>query len=155
MPVDEISVLEALRTVPSHFTKGLDAVLLLGGTRKQEKAFKRCFVYGRYSTDRIFLHPFPRKHMVLTYRFEGRPSILNEYERAGAKISFERRCWHVQFDEESLKRFYLQDVLMHELGHHVDSPNFRSKSDKKAEGFAEWFASEYGYRLARLRRRDE
>ena len=58
-------------------------------------------------------------------------------------------------DEESLKRFYLQDVLMHELGHHVDSPNFISKSDKKAEGFAEWFASEYGYRLARLRRRDE
>ena len=38
-------------------------------------------------------------------------------------------------------------VLLHELGHHVDADNFRNKSHKKSEAFAEWFASEHGYRL--------
>ncbi len=40
-----------------------------------------------------------------------------------------------------LRRFYLRDVLMHEIGHHMDSHNITKKA---RERFAEWFASKHG-----------
>jgi len=42
---------------------------------------------------------------------------------------------------ESLRDFYLRDVLMHEIGHHVDS---HSLTDEARERFAERFAREHG-----------
>ncbi len=41
----------------------------------------------------------------------------------------------------SLRRFYLRDVLMHEIGHHLDSKNL-SRADR--EQFAEQFAKPHG-----------
>jgi hypothetical protein len=41
----------------------------------------------------------------------------------------------------SLRRFYLRDVLMHELGHHVDTQNSVKKDREK---FAEQFARTHG-----------
>ncbi len=40
-----------------------------------------------------------------------------------------------------LRRFYLRDVLTHEIGHHVDTWN---ETPKDRERFAEWFAQEHG-----------
>jgi hypothetical protein len=42
---------------------------------------------------------------------------------------------------DSLRRFYLRDVLMHEIGHHVDSRNIK---EKDRELFAERFARTHG-----------
>lgn len=46
------------------------------------------------------------------------------------------------YDLNALPTFYLQDVLMHEIGHHVDGrPN---TTKKERESFADWFAAEHG-----------
>jgi hypothetical protein len=42
---------------------------------------------------------------------------------------------------DSLRRLYLRDVLMHEIGHHVDLHNV---TEKAQERFAERFAEKYG-----------
>jgi hypothetical protein len=42
---------------------------------------------------------------------------------------------------EPLREFYLQDVLMHEIGHHVDSHNV---TREKRERFANQFAKKHG-----------
>ena len=42
----------------------------------------------------------------------------------------------------ALRRFYLLDVLLHELGHHVGRLDDRHKDRKTAERFADWFALE-------------
>jgi hypothetical protein len=44
-------------------------------------------------------------------------------------------------DLDSVRRFYLRDVLMHEIGHHVDSRNITRKDREK---FAERFARTHG-----------
>lgn len=44
-------------------------------------------------------------------------------------------------DLHSLRRFFLRDVLMHEIGHHVDTWN---ESYEDREKFAEDFAQKYG-----------
>ena len=75
-----------------------------------------------------------------------KPSVLREFERAGAEILRDGKFWRMRFNENSLKQFYLRYVLLHELGHHVDSENFELKTNKAAENFADWFATEYGYK---------
>ena len=57
----------------------------------------------------------------------------------------------VRFDARSLKKLYLQDVLVHEIGHHADRANLGNTKDNEA--FARWFATEFGFRLPRQRRR--
>ena len=85
----------------------------------------------------IIIHPFPKKYMHSYFEKPPKPSVLNDYKRAGATITLKgKQCW-IRFDEESLRHFYLRDVLLHELGHHTDAGNFRTKSRKKAENFAE------------------
>jgi hypothetical protein len=44
--------------------------------------------------------------------------------------------------EEAIKDFYLNNILIHELGHLVDDRNVRA-ADR--ERYAEWFAVRHGY----------
>ena len=60
-------------------------------------------------------------------------------ERAGILGTAERDGYVLQFSEDTLRAFYLRDVLLHEIGHHVDRSNFFSKKDAAAERYAKWF----------------
>jgi hypothetical protein len=51
--------------------------------------------------------------------------------------------WRLIWTEETLRDFYLNSILIHELGHLVDDRN-RSFIDR--ERYADWFAIEYGYK---------
>ncbi|MDH3703395.1 MAG: hypothetical protein OEU46_19005 [Alphaproteobacteria bacterium] len=146
-PLNEENILKTLSTVPKNYTAGLAGILVLGGSKKQEKTFNSLFSYGRYRQDTIIIHPFPKRYLEQRFKTLPKPNVMNEYERAGAKVTRRGKHWYVRFDEDSLEQFYLRDVLLHELGHHVDSENFRSKPLKKAERFADWFASEHGFKL--------
>ena len=144
MPVTRADVSEVLDRVPQRFTKGLRAVFLLGGSQKQEEvAAGRLFAFGRYGSGCIFLHAFPVSQMKERWRTLPKPSIRREYERAGAVWQQIADGWLRVFTPESLRTFYLRDVLLHELGHHVDRGSRRSRN--AAEAFANWMASELGY----------
>ena len=45
------------------------------------------------------------------------------------------------FSLRSLRRFYLYDVLLHELGHHVDK-RADEKNNAARERYAEWFVEQ-------------
>jgi hypothetical protein len=51
--------------------------------------------------------------------------------------------WRLVWTEETLRDFFLNNILIHELGHLVDTRNTRY-ADR--ERYAEWFALEYGYK---------
>jgi len=147
MPVSETDIRAELSRVPQEFLSGLNAVILLGGSKKQEKTYRSLFKFGCYLLNVIFLCPYPKTAMRKRYKTLPKPSILAEYERAGAQIRRSNNGCEINFDETSLRTFYLRDVLIHELGHHVDRDNFKTKTKRRIESFADWFASEYGYRL--------
>lgn len=147
LPLTKQCIRATIESIPAEFTRGLKGVVTLGGSRKQERVFRSIFAYGRYFSESIWLHPYPKSSMVRKYTSPPRPHILNDYRRVGAKIEGENKRWTISFDEESLRQFYLRDVLLHEVGHHVDALNNLTKTNKKSEGYAEWFASEYGFRL--------
>lgn len=130
--------------LPAEFVQDLEAIVLLGGTNKQLKSL--WLRYGVYFSNKIFIHAFPKQRLVRTYSHIPKPSILNEYRRAGAKMEERKSGFTVSFDRSALRTFFERDVLMHEIGHHVDRENYASKTEKKTEGFADWFATNYGFR---------
>jgi hypothetical protein len=50
--------------------------------------------------------------------------------------------WTLSWSEQAAQDFYLNNILIHELGHLVDD---RNTSYVDRERYAEWFAIEYGY----------
>ena len=63
---------------------------------------------------------------------------------AGRKTS--RGIWRLEWTEEAVRDFYLNNILIHELGHLVD---VRNTGYVDRERYAEWFAVEYGYKPSR------
>ena len=150
MPVTPEEVRAALSLVPGKFLHDLQAIFLLGGTRKQEKGIcGDLFCYGFYWADCVFLHPFPVQMLRSVYRRPPKPSDMLDYVRVGAEITAETDGTVVQFDRRSLKKLYLQDVLIHEISHHVDRANLGHS--KENEAYARWFATEFGFRRPALR----
>jgi hypothetical protein len=93
------------------------------------------------------LYAFPRRRLEWRRKGLPRPHVLQEYERAGALFRQDGDEVVCLFDRSALKTFYLRDVLIHEIGHHVDRFN-RRRGAKKAERFAHWFVREHGFRRA-------
>lgn len=134
-------VRDTLLRVPPEFLARLETIYLLGGTSKQDKvAFGNLFRYGCYWYCRIALHAFPQRLLSERYSKLPAPDIMQEYERAGATWTHDKEGWLFQFKPETLRAFYLYDVLLHEVGHHVDRRNIE-KSTKDAERYANWFTT--------------
>jgi hypothetical protein len=123
----------------------------MGGTWKQDKVARGgLYRYGEYAAGEVYLFAFPLRRREWHCKQLPRPNVVQEYERAGAMFRQEGDGWLCRFNEAVLKRFYLYDVLIHEIGHHVDRHNWRpfrgGKSYSQAERFAQWFVRQYGFR---------
>jgi hypothetical protein len=141
---------EVLATIPLKFLVGLSRILLLGGTKKQQQTLES-FRFGTYYNNAmVCLNAFPRKMMQFSPQ-QVPPHRLQEYFRAGAVCLHKGNREFIEFNEQSLKTFYLRDVLVHEVGHHVDWLR-RQHWNKITEEFAEWFTREYGFDDAHKRR---
>jgi hypothetical protein len=143
-PTEVKDVAELLSRVPSDFLKSLRGISLLGGTSKQLRASKKRFQYGCYCnwSSQIYLYAYPRRMMKEYWGHLPKPEIVEEYSRMGAKWKPDCSGWWLIFDESSIRKFYLFDVLLHEIGHHVDRRS-RRRDTTSAERYAEWFAQEY------------
>ena len=146
MPLEIGDVEKALADLGPDAIQDLDIILLLSGTTRQ-KNFGRGARFGLYSPNRalIAIHAFPKKLQTMQFKRGLSPAVQHEYVRTGAVFNSPDT---VTLDEAAVRRFLLDDVLLHEIGHHLDRYNFASKSSKKAEGFAEWFATENGFKRA-------
>ena len=147
-PFGAADVATVLDRVPREFLSGLSAIYLMSGTSKQDKvAFGNLYRYGDYWSGTICLYAFPRRCLEWRRKGPPKPDIAQEYRRAGAVFAQDGDHWICRFDSHALKAFYLRDVLIHEIGHHVDrdppQPFRRGKPMPQSERFAEWFVREY------------
>lgn len=143
-PATRADIQAALKGIPAQFMEGIKAILVPSGSNKQITAMKSRFLFGEYWQSCIFLHPYPRAMMTRVLETPN-PAIMQAYTRAGATVVVKGAGFECFFEEHSLQRFYLRDVLVHEIGHH--NARAYGPASKKSEGFAKWFATEYGYRL--------
>jgi hypothetical protein len=138
--VTEREIRERLSEVPSQFLEQLEVVQLSRMTRKKQSF--PC--YGMQWGNALYLYPL-EESLVEHFDRPPRPSLVNEAKMYGGRWHEPApNTWTLTWSKEAARDFYLNNILIHELGHLVDERN-TSYADR--ERFAEWFAIQYGYRV--------
>jgi hypothetical protein len=143
-PVTTQEVAERIAQLPKRFRSGLEIVQFSRMTRK--RALFPC--YGMQWGTAVYLYPIEQT-LVEHYVRPPRPEQLVEARMFGGQWQPDGREWNLVWTADSIRDFYLNNVLIHEIGHTVDD---RNGGFVDRERFANWFAIEYGYRASRGRR---
>lgn len=128
-----------LDRLPADLVGPLEVVQLSRMTRKKQ----RFPCYGMQWGQSIYLYPIEEDFVEYSDR-PPHPTQVAEARMYGVRWQQDTADrWKLVWQEDKLRDFYLNNVLMHELGHLLDQRN-TSYTDR--ERFAEWFAIEYGYK---------
>ena len=143
-PVSPDDVRERVLQLPDQFQEKLHVVQFSRMTRK-----RRLFpCYGLQWGNAVYLYPIEESLEELYVRAP-RPAQRIETEMFGGRWVQDGILWRLIWKESTIRDFYLNNVLIHEIGHINDD---RNTSFRKREQFADWFAIEYGYRASRRKR---
>ena len=93
----------------------------------------------------IYMYPIEAS-LIECYIRQPKPQQIIEAQQFGGVWSQHRDHWRLTWTEDGIRDFYLNNVLIHELGHVLDTRN--TNTDDR-ERYAIWFAMEYGYRESR------
>jgi len=137
--VTEQEIRDRLTQVPEHFLEQLEVVQLSRMTRKKQSF--PC--YGMQWGNALYLYPL-EESLVEQFDSPPKPSLVNEAKMYGGQWDKTGpEAWTLTWSEDAARDFYLNNILIHELGHLVDD---RNTSYIDRERYAEWFAIQYGYR---------
>ena len=139
--LSEDDVRSRLAQLPEWMVKPLEVVQLSQMTRKKRRA--PC--YGMQWGSTIYLYPI-EESLVESFTQPPKPAQRIEADMYGARWMHDDGQWRLLWTEEAIRDFYLNNVLIHELGHILDS---RNTSSRDRERYAEWFALEMGYKASR------
>ena len=134
-----------LAQLPEAFTHQLEVVQLSGMTRKR-KLFP---LYGMQWGPNVYLYPI-EESLTENYVRPPRPEQIVEARMFGGQWIQNGSEWKLIWTPDTIRDFYLNNVLIHEVGHVNDT---RNTNAYKREQYANWFATEYGYRASRGRAR--
>ena len=128
-----------LAQVPAVFLEQLEVIQFSCMTRK--KLSFPC--YGMQWGNALYLYPI-EVSLVEQFDCPPRPNLYNETRMFGGRWDEPSSGnWTLTWSEEAARDFYLNNILIHELGHLVDD---RNTGYIDRERYAEWFAIQYGYR---------
>jgi hypothetical protein len=131
-------VRDRLSQVPQQFLRELEVVQLSQMTRKKQSF--PC--YGMQWGNALYLYPI-EESFVETYDSPPQPNLVNESKMYGGRWAEPAPgIWTLTWSEQAAQDFYLNNILIHELGHLVDE---RNSGYVDRERYAEWFAVHYGY----------
>ena len=132
-------VRERLAQLPAWMIRPLEVVQLSRMTRKK-KTFP---CYGMQWGCTLYLYPI-EDHLVEEFSRAPKPAVYNESKMYGGRWKqHSQGGWHLIWTPSTLRDFYLNNILIHELGHLLDD---RNASYIDRERYAEWFALEHGYK---------
>ena len=127
-----------LAQLPQHFLRGLEVIQLSQMTRKKQ-GFP---CYGMQWGSTLYLYPL-EVSLVEQFGSPPKPNLKLEAEMYGGRWSEpEPGTWTLTWSKKAIRDFYLNNILIHELGHLIDD---RNSTYTDRERYAEWFAIEYGY----------
>jgi hypothetical protein len=133
---------DRLAGLPGEMVEPLEVIQLSQMTRKKQSF--PC--YGMQWGSTLYLYPI-EESLTEYYGRPPKPSQINEAQMYGGRwVSDGPQDWHLVWTEAAIRDYYLNNILIHELGHLLDQRN-RSYTDR--ERYAEWFAIEHGYKRSR------
>jgi hypothetical protein len=132
-------VRERLARAPQEFLKGLEVVQFSRMTRKKQSF--PC--YGMQWGSTLYLYPL-EDTLEEWFTVPPRTEVVNEARMYGGQWDEPSTgAWRLSWSKAAIEDFYLNNILIHELGHLVDD---RNTGYAARERYAEWFAIQYGYR---------
>lgn len=137
-------VIDRVEQLPAEFRRNIEVIELSRMTRK--RSIFPC--YGLQWGSNVYLYPI-EESLVETYTRPPRPEQFIEAKMYGGVWTQDGKLWRLSWTEDALRDFYLNNVLIHEIGHVNDT---RNRNQAARERYADWFAIEYGYRASRGRR---
>jgi hypothetical protein len=140
-PVTVEEVRDRLRRLPLRFRHAVETVQFSRMTRKQT-LFPN---YGMQWGTAVYLYPI-EESLIESYLRPPRPAQLVEARMYGGRWEQRGELWRLHWTPDTIRDFYLNNVLVHEVGHVVDE---RNTTYVDRERYAEWFAIEYGYKPTR------
>lgn len=140
-PVTPDEVRDRIEALDSQWIQNLDVVQFSPMTRK--RALFPC--YGMQWGSTVYLYPI-EESLIETYTRPPRPEQQIEAKMYGGKWRQDGNLWTLSWTPETIRDFYLNNVLIHEIGHINDD---RNTNFDDRERYANWFAIEYGYRATR------
>ncbi|MBX7165672.1 MAG: hypothetical protein K1X74_04930 [Pirellulales bacterium] len=127
-----------LAELPPHFLNDLQVVQFSRMTHK--KASFPC--YGMQWGQALYLYPI-EESLIECYPVPPKPAQLTEARMYGGRWQVDRRGgWRLIWTAAAIRDFYLNNILIHELGHLLDDRN-TTYTDR--ERYAEAFAMDWGY----------
>lgn len=152
-PVSVEEIKTFLNKLPKEHTERLTHIWLRKMSKKEyekEGSLQGCFICGR-GIKLIVLYHFARD---LTMNFgKKKPSnkVLKWYANYAPELVQKDGNWQLIWTEQKIKRYYLEGLLLHEIGHKIDSVYRRYWSTpykkQKAENFADNFAYYWGDKM--------
>jgi hypothetical protein len=132
---------QRLGDLPPAMLRPIEVIQLSGMTRK-----KRTFpCYGMQWGASLYLYPI-EESLVEQFSHPPKPAVYNEARMYGGRWQqLSGGAWKLIWTERAIRDFYLNNILIHELGHLLDR---RNSSYVDRERFAEWFAIRHGYKAS-------
>jgi hypothetical protein len=135
---------ERLAELPRELVEPLEVVQLSRMTRKKQ----RFPCYGMQWGSTLYLYPIETE-LVEHFGSPPKPAQRIEARMYGGRWEQKGSRWTLIWTPETIKDFYLNNILIHELGHLLDQ---RNSSYVDRERYAEWFAVEFGYKPSQRKR---
>ncbi|NIP86163.1 MAG: hypothetical protein GTO03_11590 [Planctomycetales bacterium] len=137
---------QRLEQLPASFVAPLEVVQLSRMTPKKE----RFGCYGMQWGSTVYLYPLEMDRIENRNR-PPKPAQIQEAEMYGGRwVQRSPHRWQLCWTEQAARDFYLNNILIHEIGHLLDE---RNSGYLDRERYAEWFAVEHGYKPTRATRR--
>ena len=148
-PVTVEEIKEFLNKLPVEHTKNLTHIWLRKVTTKsyEEEDIQGCFICGS-GVNLIVLHPFPRNLKMKFGKKKPTNRTLKWYAAYEPELVHANGEWFLKWTTEKIKKYYLEGLLLHEVGHLLDSKYQRywnpSYKGRKAENYADNYAFYWG-----------
>jgi hypothetical protein len=149
-PVTVEEIKEFLNKLPLEHTENLTHIWLRKMTNKEyekDGSFQGCFICGS-GVNLIVLYPFPTKLKMEFGNKKPSNKTLKWYSVYEPELIHSNGNWTLKWTEEKIKKYYLEGLLLHEIGHQMDSAYQRYWSPrykkKRAENYADNFAYYWG-----------
>ncbi|MGJ7499946.1 hypothetical protein ACSFBF_06270 [Variovorax sp. ZT5P49] len=145
-PVSVEECAAALRALPVDHGKGVTHIWLRRRPMRMTgpNAPLAQFIYGS-GVRVIVLYPWRVDGRLYVGRKKPKPQHVAPYVRYGAKVVSDQGRWHVDFSQADLRRFYIEHLFCHEVGHHVDwyTRHWSGANARQTEEFADQYAVQW------------
>ena len=94
----------------------------------------------------IIIYPWRIDGRLFMGRNKPSGTVISQYLRFGATVLFEDGSWYIHLSISELRKFYIEHIFCHEVGHHVDwyHRQWSKANARKVEQYADQYAVLWG-----------